>query len=383
MKVEKCMQLYTSSLSVLLHMLFAAYSLWSKSVTEGRGFLRRICNFKFAFCILHFAFIFFLAGLCLNAVPLSAQVVRLPDVMPDEEKYPGQLVSHPDSSAEILQSPGETAGDVPAEPPQSDVRPGMFQKIIFNDTSLVLLPGSKGFGQQDLDAKLILALPCPTKDSPLVITPGFAAHFLDGPCAADLPSQLYEAYTQFRWLSQVTPQWGLDLAVTPGVFSDFDNGSNKSFRLTGHAAAAWTWNDTTKIVLGAAYLDRFDVNVIPIGGVIWKPNEDLEFDLLFPEPKISRRIHFLENLNKKGEYWGYIAGEFAGDVWTFAQNSGGNEQVLLRDSRVILGLEHKTHGGLTADIEVGYVFNRAIRFTGDTPSVDPANTVLLRARLMY
>ena len=113
-----------------------------------------------------------------------------------------------------------------------------------------------------------------------------------GRSTADLPPRLYDAYIDFRWLSQVTPKLGLDLAITPGVFSDFDQDSSKAFRLPGHAAAAWTWNETTKIVLGAAYLDRPDVEVIPIGGVIWTPNEDVKFDLVFPHPKISRRIYW-------------------------------------------------------------------------------------------
>jgi len=340
-------------------------------------------NLQFEICNLKFAFLFLLIWLNVVVLPLAAQVVRLPEVIPEEEKYPGQLVSHPDSSAEILQAPGGTAADVPVEPPQSDVRPGMFQKLIFNGTWLARGSSSRGFGQNDLESKIILALPCPTRDSPLVITPGFTVHYLDGPVGVDLPPRLFEAYTQFRWLSQVTPQWGLDLAITPGVYSDFNQSSGDSFRLTGHGAAAWTYNPTTKIVFGAAYLDLPDNSVIPIGGVIWTPNEETKFALLFPNPKISRRIHCFDNLNKDVETWVYIAGEFANDAWAIAHSDGGNDLVVLRDNRVILGLERKTHCGLTANVEVGYVFGRRIRFNSDLPDFLPEDTVLLRGGLMY
>jgi hypothetical protein len=314
---------------------------------------------------------------------LIAQVVRLPEVVPEEQNYPGQLVSHPDSSSEILQAPGGSAADVPAEPPKSDVRPGMFQKLIFNGTWLAGGNNSRSFGQNDLEAKIILAVPCPTRDSPLVITPGFTVHYLDGPAGVDLPPQLFDAYTQFRWLSQVTPRLGLDLAITPGVFSDFQQGSGDSFRLTGHGAAAWTFNPTTKFVLGAAYLDLPEDSLIPIGGVIWTPNDDVIFNLIFPEPNISKRIHCLDNLNKDVETWVYIAGEFANDAWAIAHENGGNDRVVLRDSRVILGLQRKTRGGLTANVEVGYVFSRRIRFNSGVPDFFPEDTVLLRAGLMY
>ena len=140
--------------------------------------------------------------------------------------------------------------------------------------------------------------------------------YLQGPKNADLPPQLYESYVDFRWLSQVTPKLGLDLAITPGVFSDFDQESGKAFRLQGHGAAAWTWNETTKFVLGAAYLDRPDVEVIPIGGVIWTPNADVKFDLIFPHPEDFAPHHWWTGQSGDAvQDWAYIAGEFTGDAW--------------------------------------------------------------------
>jgi len=47
-------------------------------------------------------------------------------------------------------------------------------------------------------------------------------HYLQPPQGVDSSIAVYESYVQFRWLSQVTPTLGLDLAVTPGVYSDFN-----------------------------------------------------------------------------------------------------------------------------------------------------------------
>jgi hypothetical protein len=319
---------------------------------------------------------------------LSAQVIRLPAVEPPGQSSPGQLVSHPDSPAEILQAPGQTdvapASPTPAEPQlPPGVRNGVFQRVLFDATWLA--PGrGDGLGSNDLQLQTIFALPCPTRDSPLVITPGFTVHYLEGPQNVDLPPRLHEGYVQFRWLSQVTPTLGLDLAITPGMYSDFDQESSKAFRLTGHGAAAWTWTETAKIAFGAAYLDMpSDTNIIPIGGLIWTPSEDLKFDLVFPHPRISRRILWSGQHGDEVQDWAYIAGEFANDAWAIRQSDGTNSQVMLRDYRLILGLERKVLGGLSSRFEVGYVFGRRIRYTSDTPDFHPSDTVMLRGGLTY
>ncbi|MEN6450640.1 MAG: hypothetical protein ABFC96_09130, partial [Thermoguttaceae bacterium] len=139
-----------------------------------------------------------LAILCVIAgfpASLPAQAVRLPPVVEPEDDPSLQLVSHPDSSSQILQAPGET--DVaPATPPPErpmlppGVRNGVFQKALLDYTWLAP-GGADGLGTNDAQLQGIFALPCPTIDSPLVITPGFAVHCLDGPQNADLPPRLH------------------------------------------------------------------------------------------------------------------------------------------------------------------------------------------------
>ncbi len=342
-----------------------------------------------------------LVGLILVAsfIPdsLLAQITRLPSVSSDEEvvfpqespspPFPGRLVSHPNSSAEILQAPGE--GDIaPATPPTDTpqlppgVRNGFFQKALFDATWLAP-GGSDGMGMNDLQSQVTCAMPCPTITSPLVLTSGFVVNYLQGPERAELPPQLYDAYVDFRWMSQLTPKLGVDLAITPGVWSDFEQESSKAFRLPGHGAAAWTWNDTTKLVLGAAYLDRPDVEVIAIGGVVWTPREDVKFDLVFPHPKIARRIAWGGGQVETVQNWAYIAGEFYGDAWAIKGADGRADQVVLSDYRLILGVEQKVLAGLSSRVELGYVFGRRIRYSSELPDFHPADTVMARGGLSY
>jgi hypothetical protein len=315
---------------------------------------------------------------------VMAQVVRLPAVTPPEEGPPGVLLSHPDSSSEILQTPGQNEPALATEPPKlpPGARDGFFQKVLF-DGDWLAPGGADGLGMYDLHLQGIFALPCPKRESPLVMTPGFAVHYLQGPAAPDLPPRLYDAVMQFRWLSQVTPTVGLDLGVTPGVFSDFDQSSSKAFRVSAHAAAAWTWSETAKIVLGAAYLDRPDVEAIPVGGLIWTPRNDWQLDLLFPEPKISHRIAWTGQLGDNIQDWVYLRAESAGDAWAIRRVNGSADLVVLSDYRLIAGMERKVNGGVSSKFEIGYVFNRRIRYSSDTPDFWPTNTIMLRGGLTY
>ncbi len=330
------------------------------------------------------------------AAPGYAPAVAYPPVVappsaaaPAYPEGPDRLAQSPGSVAGLLQNPAGTGATPVAKPPPgieipADVRPGAFQKLILTQTYLPRGGAQDGFGSYEYELKAIFGLPCPTITSPMLVTPGFSVQELNGPESVDLPARLYEAYTEFRWMSQVRPRLGVELAITPSLFSDFDQDDDRGFRLPGHGAAAWTWNDTTKIVFGAAYLDRPDIDVIPIGGVIWKPHDDAEYEMIFPNPKLAHRVYWFGQYEDKVQDWIYLAAEFGGDSWTITHEDGDDDEVLLYDYRIILGLERKVIGGLDGRLELGYVFGREIRFYGSSrPDYDAGDTVMARLKLLY
>ena len=137
--------------------------------------------------------------------------------------------------------------------------------------------GDNGFGWYDAELTSVWGVPFPTKDAPLVITPGIATHWLDGPASLDIPAQLHDVYTEFRWLPKIGEAFRLDVAVQPGFYSDWDGSSTRAVRLLGHVSGIYDWTPTFQLVLGAAYLDRPDIEVLPIAGFIWKPDADSEY----------------------------------------------------------------------------------------------------------
>jgi hypothetical protein len=331
--------------------------------------------------------------LWLAALPASGQVVRLPAVEPPSQLYPGELLSHPDSSAEILQVPPPNSGaellvtpeEELIEPPDPDrppdARDGMFQKLIFTYTWLAS-GGADGLGINDVELKTVLALPIPSRKWPLIVTPGFGVHYLDGTRVPDLPARLYDAYVQFRSFRRFSPRWAMDLSVTPGVYSDFEQSTDDALRITGHGAAIFDWTPTTRLVFGVAYLDRDDLRVLPVGGLIWKPNPDVEFNLVAPRPSIAHRLYWEGASTDEIQDWVYIAGEYGGGTWAIQRADGSNDRVTYGDYRAILGLERRHIGGLDAQLEIGYVFGRSLEYRSGA-EFDPTDTVMLRGGLTY
>lgn len=269
-----------------------------------------------------------------------------------------------------------------------DNRCGAFQKLSFVNTYLPRL-GSEGFGSYDAELTSVWGLPCPTKDAPLVITPGIATHWLDGPANLDIPAQLHDVYTEFRWLPKIGERFRVDVAVQPGFYSDWDGSTTRAVRVLGHASGIYDWAPTFQLVLGVAYLDRPDIELLPIAGFIWKPDAYAEYRVVFPTPKIAYCLPFIRNPDPNylrptsKETWLYLAGELGGGTWAIRHSDGASDLMSYSDWRVYLGLETKSLVCLGSFVEVGYVFHRRIRLSSTGNDVDVGDTLMVRAGVYF
>jgi len=261
----------------------------------------------------------------------------------------------------------------------SDRKNGFFQKIAFTGTYIDR--GSlNSFGLNELDLSMSAAVPAPTREWPMLITPAFNVRYLDGPVTPMLPPRLYETYVDFLWVPRLSERWTAIIGVAPSLYTDFEINTSNAFRLTGKALARYDWvPEKVQIVFGVLYLNRDDIRLLPAGGVIWNPSLDRRYELVFPRPKLAHRI----NAGPGFEDWLYLGGEFGGN--SFAYDSGGGivDKVTLRDYRALLGLERKLNGGAGYRIEVGYVFSRTAEFASGMPDITADDTALVRGGVIY
>ena len=235
-----------------------------------------------------------------------------------------------------------------------------------------------------MDGSATLAAPLGHGLAPLLFTPGGGVHFWNAPRPAPagaprLANNLFDSYVEVGWRPRLAEWLFADLAVTPGVYSDFRDVGGSSFQMRGRGLAIVAFSPQFQVAAGALYVNYNHTKLLPAGGVIWNPNDDTRLQLLFPQPKLSRRLATLAG----AELWGYLKGEFGGGRWSVGRPDGSHDLMDYTDARALVGLERVAPGEMNSHVEVGYVFSRRVTFAGGTPDYTPDATVLLRAGLAF
>jgi hypothetical protein len=261
----------------------------------------------------------------------------------------------------------------------SDYKNGFFQKLGVSGAWLEGSPNGD-VGIVESQVFFTFALPLPTRNHPILITPSFETRWLDGPVTPDAPPQLYSAILEFMWVPQITPRWTGIFGATPGIYSDFQRDYGDDLRYMARALGRYEiTKDRAYAIAGVLYLPRSDFRLIPAGGLMWSPWDDVQLDLIFPIPRVAYRLSHNERL----ERWLYLAGEFGGGTWSIERVDGTTDALTLWDLRLIAGYERKRDGGGGLRFEVGYVFGRRLEYDSATPDVIFPDTVMLRSRLAF
>jgi hypothetical protein len=256
---------------------------------------------------------------------------------------------------------------------------------------------AKELGINDADLNVTFAFPLFNIQTPLLVSPGFAVHYWNGPVSvvpgppppADLPPQTFDAYLDFGWNPQISDFFGAELNFRTGIYSDFTRVTADSIRFMGKGMAVMKLSPRMTLKAGVWYLDRVDVKILPAGGLVWTPNADVVFNILFPNPKIAKRLTTWGNT----EWWLYASGDYGGGSWTIKRNTGfvpgppsdGTfTHFDYNDIRVAVGLEFKTPRQLEGHFEVGFACDRQLVYQDLSPNAYyPNNTVYIGAGLGY
>lgn len=308
-------------------------------------------------------------AVALLAAPVSAQTAGVERVR--------ALVDNPnlprDVEPDFATPPAHTPDAAAPEPPKS--APTDFR------LSQTYLPrfGTGGFGNHDTELSVQYALPgWEPLGKPVLLKGGLGVHAWDGPAAPALPGAVYDLYLDVGWKPRPFEWLFLDLGVTPGLYTDFRAFPSDAFRLRGRGLAIVALSEKFQFVAGVLYVNRNETKLIPAGGFVWSPDDATKFQIVFPQPKIARRI--LERGDRA--WWVYAAGEFGGGTWAYERPGGSAGSVDYNDYRVIFGTEARRADGWCLRAEVGYVWGREL-VALNAPQVNPTDTVMLRLALVY
>ena len=254
---------------------------------------------------------------------------------------------------------------------RDDFLPRVFERPRIRNTWIQGTAGDAGLGNEldinDTEFSSVINIPrFFGGPQPLRITPAFIAHFWNGPETAvtgvDLPEQAFSALLGFDHTTNPARAFGLETNATVGVYSDYDNFSSDSLRLTGRLVGWRRFNEYFVGKLGVEYFDRIRTKLLPVVGFYAKPTPDFRLDITFPRSKIAHRIPNINNF----EAWVYGRAEYGGGSWAIERTSGEDDQVDINDVRAIIGMEWISPRRITGYFEAGYVFERELVFQSST-----------------
>ena len=235
--------------------------------------------------------------------------------------------------------------------------------------------GVDGFGITDVPFATSFA-PVWFDDMPaLLVTPGFGFHFWQAPDVLELPSTVYDAYVDIAWRTPVNDRWGFGFGITPGVYGDYRQWSPHAFQLTGWGLVDYKINPAWNVVAGAAVVRQLGMRVLPVGGLIWTPNEQTRLELLVPRSRLVRKVRSFDG---GGGLWTYTALQFGGGSWAVTLPDDTTALGTVSDLRAILGVEWFRTRTVAGVAEVGYVFARTIS-ANRVPEFNPNDTIMLSA----
>jgi hypothetical protein len=210
----------------------------------------------------------------------------------------------------------------------------------------------------------------------LMVSPNLGVHFLDGPQQTDLPGQLYDVSFAINYRRTINERWSYMVGATPSFYTDGDNTSSDMFRMMGLALVFWECTDYLQLSFGAIYLDREDIAALPAVGLVYKPSEEARLELMFPRPRILRRIAD----DGERSHWIYLAGELGGGSWAIERSNGQDDIFTYGALRMLLGYEvqRASKQGFAPRVELGWVFNRSVEYKSGVGDYDPGSAALIR-----
>jgi hypothetical protein len=275
------------------------------------------------------------------------------------------------ATSPITVTPGNPANGVPLKldgsgkiPPVASL--GDFVGYRYESGSLSWIPGNGNqFGMFSIESEHYQPAGI---NNGLGIGMGF--HFLSGPVQTDMPPIVYDFSVGYQIREQLGPL-AIDVAASVLEATDFKGNAGQGLQYPAHAVGFLTVGPMIDVVFGVDYLDRGDIKILPVAGLIWKPKPEMRFEMVFPRPRAVFQL--------TDHYRFYVAGELGGGSWSIERaDTFDDDLATYQDLRVCVGVEHAEGDGRWCALEIGYLFHRRLQYTsgfGDMPLDD---AVLLR-----
>lgn len=278
--------------------------------------------------------------------------------------------------ADLPSSTPLTVGEVPltTEATEKDLATLQFEfpfgYNLRDDSTTWLVGGGDNFGMFSLES-----LPSLGQDQTWGVVSGIGIHWLNGPVQTDMPPRLFDFQIGLQKRKWTSDTFGYDVAARVGVFSDFEGSAREGLRYPGHAVGYYRWTPGCDFVLGVEYLGRDDVKLLTVAGLIFTPRPDLRLELVFPRPCIEVRISPEASI--------YVAGELGGGTWAIERVPSAEDVATYHALQLVFGYSKRDEDGDESGIELGFVFDRSLRYRSGVGDMSLGDALMIRATQRY
>jgi hypothetical protein len=229
---------------------------------------------------------------------------------------------------------------------------------------------NRALGMDQIDIRMQLAFPCrfiPNhgRTGYFYVAPAGSLVWWNGPTSPNMSPSGFGAFLDFGVQPKFNDTFSLNAWGRLGVFSDFENVTSDAFRYQGRLEGVGTLSPEMQLHVGVIYYGRARVKMLPTIGVVWTPDEDWVLKLVFPNPKVSRRLW----RGPQTDWWGYVHMDYAGGSWDIKPMGGLTDY---NDLRFGLGIEFAAPNQFGGYFEFGGSFARELYSGGhswDAPTV--------------
>ncbi len=232
-----------------------------------------------------------------------------------------------------------------------------------------------GMDQTTEEVRASFGVPLGSLDNILVVRPYFRADQIHGPESVDVPGTLYDTGVTFFNRKQWSERFSTTIVLTPSVRSDFTT-STDAFRMFGLGLLNWQCRADWSVSLGAVFLGRADLPVLPAFGASWTPTPWWRLDATLPRPRLSRRLW---KRGAEAEGWTYLVGTLGGNTYAVTRANGNVDELSIRDWRVLWGYEEIRAGNRGFVVEAGYAFGRNVEYEREELEIELDDAVFLQA----
>jgi hypothetical protein len=284
------------------------------------------------------------------------------------------------------------AQETDAVPPLSPPGPAPEDRSLWQGMDLkgAWVPQLEGdsLGESDLSATVKFGMPLPLIGGPLLVSPRYGLHLLDGPpgdrlpAGYDVPPRLHDLEVGFMTFRELSERWLLNVGLTVGVYGDDSSlDSADALGFSGMAIGIYKQSPQVQYALGVVLLNRDDLPAVPVIGVIYDTGA-VKYEVMMPRPRIVWRLPGAEGDPVQRAV--YLGGELGGGAWAVAKSDGSTDRINISRYGLLLGWEAKGPGRSSRSFEFGYLFDREIEFTElEDFEVDLDNSLIARAGVSF